>query len=71
MGWPSSEFPAKRGARKRADSGSHCQPFAFSCHNTGGLRRHCPVIDANVINQAGPETASLKTLAGTDVQAAG
>ena len=67
-GWPSSEFPAKRGARKRADSGSHCQPFAFSCHNAGGLRRHCPVVYLDVINQAGPEAAGLKAFSSPDLE---
>jgi hypothetical protein len=31
---------------------------------------HSPVADADVIYQAGPETAALKTLAGTNVQPA-
>jgi hypothetical protein len=34
------------------------------------LRCHRPVVDTNVINQAGPETASLTPFTSADIQAA-
>jgi hypothetical protein len=37
----------------------------------GPLWRNRAVVDADIVNQAGPETARLKPFAGTNVQAAG
>ena len=45
-------------------------PLTFLVARLSFLRRHCSVVYLDVIDQAGPETAGLKILAGANVQAA-
>ena len=66
--------------RKRADTVSDYQPFEgtrefavnillhlyFVCLGRA-LWCHCPVVDANVVDQAGEETAGFKILSGTQI----
>ena len=67
---------------KRADSVQDCQPLERACcyvpfldgplwQDQGFLWPHCPVVDTNVVNQAGPERAGGVILPGTDVQTTG
>ena len=65
---------------KRADSISGCQPCGCSgsfasfrlgllCEGRDLLWSHGPVVDADVVNRAGPEGSGFRSFAGANVQA--
>jgi hypothetical protein len=65
---------------KRAGRVSSCQPSniigcfvsfcGLLCQGCDLLWTHYPVVNANVVNQAGPEAARLHSIAGADIHAA-
>jgi len=49
---------------------SSCKLFISSCHNSNALRCHNPVVDADVIDQAGEEGTCLEVAADAKIQVA-